>query len=76
MLNNIEKRQDFSLLGPIHTILSGLKALWTNDMYEGVKVIRETCGAAGFLNSSGIPIIIDFVSPMVTLEGDKVVMML
>jgi hypothetical protein len=76
MLNNIEKKQDFSLLGPMHTILSGLKALWTNDMYEGVKLVRECCGAAGFLNQSGIPILIDFVSPYVTFEGDKVVMML
>ena len=49
MMNNIEKKQDFSLLGPMHTILSGLKALWTSDMYEGVKVVREACGAAGFL---------------------------
>lgn len=60
----------------MHTILSGLKALWCNDMYEGIKLIRETCGAAGFLNQSGIPILIDFVSPLVTLEGDKIVMML
>jgi acyl-CoA oxidase len=50
MMNNIEKKQDFSLLGPMHTILCGLKTLWCNDMYEGVKKVRESCGAAGFLN--------------------------
>ena len=43
-------------------------------MYEGIKLVREACGAAGFLNQSGIPLIIDFVSPFVTLEGDKYVM--
>ena len=48
MLNNIEKKQDFSLLGPMHTVLSGLKSLFCRDTYEGIKVIRECCGAAGF----------------------------
>lgn len=76
MMNNIQKKQDFSLLGPMHTILSGLKALWTSDMYEGIKIVRESCGAAGFLQQSGIPLIIDFVSPFVTFEGDKFVMFL
>ncbi len=50
MMNNIEKKQDFSLLAPMHTIMAGVKALWSNDAYEGVKVVREACGAAGFLN--------------------------
>jgi hypothetical protein len=59
MLNNIEKKQDFSLLGPIHTILSGLKSLNCRNAYEGIKLVRECCGAAGFANQSGIPIIID-----------------
>lgn len=48
MLANIEQRQDFSMLGPMHTILSGLKALWCHLGYEGAKIIRECCGAAGF----------------------------
>jgi len=34
----------------MHTILSGIKALWCNNSYEGAKKIREKCGAAGFAN--------------------------
>lgn len=76
MINNIEKKQDFSLLGPMHIIISGMKALWMNNCYEGVKVVREACGAAGWTNQSGIPQILDTMSSYVTLEGDFIVMML
>lgn len=58
----------------MHTILSGLKALYCNTAYEGIKQIRETCGAAGFSHLSSIPNIIDLISSYVTLEGDSVVM--
>lgn len=74
MLNNIEKQQDFSLLNPMHTILSGLKALISNNCYEGCKLVRESCAAAGFAKMSGLTIPIEYVSAFVTLEGDGVVM--
>jgi acyl-CoA oxidase len=76
MMSNVEQKQDFSMLGPMHTILSGLKALWCHLAYEGVKTIRECCGAAGFSNYSCLPTMIDNVSSYVTLEGDSVVMYL
>lgn len=47
-MTNIKQKQDFSLLGPMHTILSGMKALNCSTAYEGIKTIRECCGAAGF----------------------------
>ncbi len=58
----------------MHTILSGIKALFSTNTYEAVKVVRESCGAAGFSLFSSIPMIIDSVSSFVTLEGDSVVM--
>ena len=64
------------MLGPMHTILSGLKALWCNAAYEGTKTIRECCGAAGFSSYSALPGVLDYVSSYVTLEGDSVVMYL
>jgi hypothetical protein len=64
------------MLGSMHTILAGIKGLWTNLSYEGIKTIRECCGAAGFSQYSGIGGIIDALSPYVTLEGDSVVMYL
>lgn len=76
MIQNIEQKQDFSMLGSMHTILSGLKGLWTNLGYEGSKVVRECCGGAGFSRFSSVPGVIDVISSYVTLEGDSVVMYL
>jgi len=74
MMSNIKDKQDFSLMNPMHTILSGLKALYCGGSYEGIKVLRECCGAAGFSHYSSIPNILDLISSYVTLEGDYVVM--
>ncbi len=74
MMNNIQQKQDFSMMNPMHTVLSGMKALFCGGAYEGIKVIRECCGAAGFSQLSSIPNIIDLISSYVTLEGDYVVM--
>ncbi len=64
------------MLGPMHTILAGLKGLWCNVAYEGIKTLRECCGAAGFSAFSGFLSTLDSVSAYVTLEGDSVVMYL
>ena len=74
MISNIQKKQDFSLMGPMHTNLAGLKALFCHIGYEGVKTMRECCGANGFSKYSGFHSLIAMCSPGVTLEGDSVVM--
>lgn len=55
----ISEKQDFSMLNPMHTILSGLKAFITSGAYEGTKIIRECCGASGFSQFSNLPLVID-----------------
>jgi acyl-CoA oxidase len=61
-------------MAPMHTNLSGLKALFSELGHEGTKTMRECCGAAGFSKYSGIAACISAASPLVTLEGDSVVM--
>lgn len=75
MIRLIEQK-DFSLLNPIHINLSGIKALFTTQTFEDIKVLREACGGAGFLRYSGFWTLHDTMSPLVTLEGDSVVMSL
>ena len=75
-MSHIEQLQDFSMLGPMHTILAGLKGLWCNIAYEGTKTIRECCGAAGFSLYAALGGVMDALSAYVTLEGDSVVMYL
>jgi acyl-CoA oxidase len=53
MINNIQKKQDFSLMAPMHTILAGIKALFCHLGYEGIKTMRECCGGAGFHKYAG-----------------------
>ena len=74
MISSIEKKKDFSFMAPMHTILAGCKALWCDIGLEGVKTMRECCGAAGFSKYSGIHHCFNQGSPLVTLEGDSVVM--
>lgn len=74
MINKIQKKQNFSLMAPMHTILAGLKSLFCHLGYEGVKTMRECCGGAGFHKFAGFGLILSGVSPLVTLEGDSVVM--
>jgi acyl-CoA oxidase len=61
-------------MAPMHTILAGVKALFCHISYEGSKIMRELCGAAGFVKYSGLGSVISGISPYVTLEGDSVVM--
>ena len=76
MINNIQTKQDFSLMAPMHMNLAGMKALFCHLGYEGIKTMRECCGANGFSKYSGLNSCIQTVSPFATLEGDYVVMSL
>ena len=74
MISNIQKKNNFSLMAPMHTVLSGLKALFCNIGYEGIKTMKECCGAAGFSKYACFGNCIDTASSLVTLEGDEIVM--
>ena len=61
-------------MAPMHTILAGIKALFCHISYEGIKTMRECCGGAGFHKYAGFSNMLAGASPLVTLEGDSVVM--
>lgn len=73
-LNNDIKEDNFKLLDELHHWTSGLKAQFTQMTYEGVDIVRQSCGGAGFHVWSGLPQIFSDWSPNVTLEGDNTVM--
>lgn len=74
MMNNITKKNDFSMLGPLHQVLAGLKALICGESFEHCKSLSYLSGAHGYHTYSGFTKLIDQVSPFVTLEGDAIVM--
>ena len=74
MLDNLKKGDD-SMIGEMHGITSGMKALFTWWTFNGLETARQTCGGAGYLLAAGIAGRVLDYSPMVTYEGDNTVML-
>ena len=68
------KTNNFNLLDYTHHLSSGFKSLYTQIAYEGIELIRQSCGGAGFSAHSGLPLIVTDYAPNVTFEGDNTVM--
>ena len=63
-----------SKLGPLHALISGLKAFCTWNALKGVEECRQSCGGHGYLKSAGFSYPYEACSSVVTLEGDNTVM--
>ena len=59
MMNNIQKKNDFSMLGPLHQVLAGLKALFCGLSFEHSKTLSYMCGELGYHTFAGHTKIID-----------------
>mmetsp|Transcript_47447 Transcript_47447/g.34731 ORF Transcript_47447/g.34731 Transcript_47447/m.34731 type:complete len:242 (-) Transcript_47447:305-1030(-) len=70
---NVEKN-DFSLLDLAHHLSSGLKAFLTTKLVDGLDILRQSCGGAGFSAWSGLPQLCSDQTPKITYEGDNVIM--
>ena len=64
----------FKMLDILHHFSSGMKALATEMAYVGSDELRQACGGAGFLSSSGIADMWAEQAPFPTYEGVNVVM--
>ena len=64
----------FKLLDILHHFSSGMKALGTDMVYVGIDELRQACGGAGFLMSSGIADLWGEQAPFPTFEGVNVIM--
>ena len=51
-----------------------MKAVFTQDTLDGLFVIRQSLGGAGFTEWSGVPYLISIFNGGVTAEGDNTVM--
>jgi len=68
------KKGKFNLLDEMHHLTSGMKALYTQLCYDGLLVIRQSVGGAGYSAWSGLPYLVEDFSACVTYEGDNTVM--
>lgn len=65
---------EFKLLEILHHFSSGIKAIATEMCYVGTDALRQSCGGAGFLLSSGVADNWASVAPFPTYEGVNVIM--
>jgi alkylation response protein AidB-like acyl-CoA dehydrogenase len=72
--NSRSKDGDFSMIDMLHHFTSGFKTICAKFVYEGVDELRQACGGAGYLLSSGIGFNWQDVAPYATFEGVNVVM--
>ena len=69
-------QKNFKRLAINHHLLSGFKALFTEEAWHTVDVCRRSCGGAGFTGQSGFADIMEITSPNPTWEGENTVMAL
>jgi acyl-CoA oxidase len=58
----------------MHHLTSGMKSVYTQTTMDGLMVIRQSVGGAGYSAWSNLPYLIDDFSATVTYEGDNTVM--
>ncbi|CEF61972.1 Peroxisomal acyl-coenzyme A oxidase 2 [Strongyloides ratti] len=78
-LNYMEKSQmtsDISLLGDLHALSCGLKAIVTFETAQGIEQCRFACGGHGYSEASGLPQLYTFAVGGCTYEGENIVMLL
>ncbi len=51
------KKNDFSSLDLTHHLSAGFKAAFSKLSYEGIDTIRQSCGGAGYLAWSALPLL-------------------
>ena len=58
-----------------HHILSGFKAMFSEQLMVNIDEARRVCGGAGYQSSAGFTSLYGLASPNVTLEGENKVML-
>lgn len=65
----------FELLDVMHHFTAGLKSFCSQTANDGLYLLRQAIGGAGYTVWSGIPGIIDHFNPVVTYEGDNTMLL-
>ena len=50
--------ENFKPLKVIHHLISGLKATYSQNTFDTISLLRESCGGAGYLAWSGLPYLV------------------
>lgn len=74
MMDGIKEKK-FDMMDPMHHILSGFKAICTDEIVLMIDQSRKACGGAGFAAFSGFTENFQNMAPIPTYEGDNTVML-
>lgn len=69
------KDRNFQTMDSTHHLLSGFKAMMTDETIKMIEVARTACGGAGFAGFAGFTDAFQNKSPDSTFEGDNTVML-
>lgn len=69
------KENKFDLMDPMHHLMSGFKAIITDEIVRMIEQSRTACGGAGFAAFSGFTDGFQNMAPLPTYEGDNTVML-
>uniref|UniRef100_A0A0N4ZQM6 Acyl-coenzyme A oxidase n=1 Tax=Parastrongyloides trichosuri TaxID=131310 RepID=A0A0N4ZQM6_PARTI len=67
---------NISLLGELHALSCGLKAIVSFETAQGIEQCRLSCGGHGYSDASGLPQLYAFAVGGCTYEGENIVMLL
>ena len=73
MMKDIQNKV-FTRMDPMHHILSGFKAVFSQQALNDVEEARRACGGAGYQSFAGFTALFAAVSPIPTYEGENNVM--
>ena len=74
LMNDEIKVGKFKTLDLLHHFTSGLKSLYSQMCYDGIELVRQNCGGAGYSAWSYLPQLYSDYSPVPVYEGDNTVM--
>ncbi|KAF8384910.1 hypothetical protein PRIPAC_74052 [Pristionchus pacificus] len=72
----IQKSANTELLPELHALSSGLKAVITWEVAQGIEQLRLSCGGHGYSRASAFPDIYTYAVGGCTYEGENIVMLL
>jgi acyl-CoA oxidase len=70
------KQSKFERMDPMHHLLSGFKAKFTDECCASIDKCRRSTGGAGFLSQAGFTDLFQTAAPNPTYEGDNIVLLL
>ena len=72
----VTKKDDDSMMAETHNCLCLGKAFSTETVVKDIEICRMACGGHGFSHYSGLPSLLQEITPFITLEGENTVLFL